>query len=127
MKVGENFILMLMKILYDTYHDIFEFARKAFRGVVFGVFRLMWVVILLVVNSARFAFLWLSGVIRKKPMVTLLVFTGLLFVTNSVNYISMKAKLNTSRWQYDMFKMHTDSIFEMYNINKNYSRIVSYE
>ena len=127
MKVGENFILMLMKILYDTYHDIFEFARKAFRGVVFGAFRLLWVIILLVVNSARFAFLWLSGVIRKKPMVTLLVFTGLLFVTNSVNYISMKAKLNTSRWQYDMFKMHTDSIFEMYNINKNYSRIVSYE
>ena len=127
MKVGENFILMLMKILYDTYHDIFEFARKAFRGVVFGAFRLLWVIILLVVNSSRFAFLWLSGVIRKKPMVTLLVFTGLLFVTNSVNYISMKAKLNTSRWQYDMFKMHTDSIFEMYNINKNYSRIVSYE
>ena len=127
MKVGENFILMLMKILYDTYHDIFEFARKAFRGVVFGTFRLLWVIILLVVNSARFAFLWLSATIKKKPMVTLLVFTGLLFVTNSVNYISMKAKLNTSRWQYDMFKMHTDSIFEMYNINKNYSRIVSYE
>ena len=119
--------MMLMKIIYDTYHDIFAFARKAFRNVVFGVFRLMWVVILLVVNSSRFAFLWLSGVIRKKPMVTLLVFTGLLFATNSVNYISMKAKLNTSRWQYDMFKMHTDSIFEMYNINKNYSRIVSYE
>mgnify|MGYP003473801384 FL=1 len=116
-----------MKILYDTYHDIFEFARKAFRGVVFGAFRLLWVIILLVVNSARFAFLWLSATIKKKPMVTLLVFTGLLFVTNSVNYISMKAKLNTSRWQYDMFKMHTDSIFEMYNINKNYSRIVSYE
>ena len=116
-----------MKIFYNTYHDIFEFARKAFRGTIFGISRLLWVVILLVVNSSRFAFLWLSGVIRKKPMVTLLVFTGLLFVTNSVNYISMKAKLNTSRWQYDMFKMHTDSIFEMYNINKNYSRIVSYE
>ena len=116
-----------MKIFYNTYRDILAFASKAFKGTVLGMSRLLWVVILLVVNSSRFAFLWLSGVIRKKPMVTLLVFTGLLFVTNSVNYISMKAKLNTSRWQYDMFKMHTDSIFEMYNINKNYSRIVSYE
>ena len=116
-----------MKILYDTYHDIFEFARKAFRCVVFGVFRLLWVVILIIVNSARFAFLWLSEIIKKKPMVTLLVFAGLLLATNSVNYISMKAKLNTSRWQYDMFRMHTDSVFEIYNINKNYSRITSYE
>lgn len=118
---------MLMKILYDTYHDIFEFARKAFKGIVFGISRLLWVVILLVVNSVRFVFLWLSKAIRKKPMITLLVFTGLLFVTNSVNYISMKAKLNTSRWQYDTFRMHTDSIMEVYNINKNYSRITSYE
>ena len=127
MKVGEDFILMLMKILYNTYHDIFEFARKAFRGVVFGVFRLLWVVVLLIVNSARFAFQWLSECIKKKPMITLLVFAGLLLATNSINYIAMKAKLNTSRWQYDTFRMHTDSIMEVYNINKNYSRITSYE
>lgn len=116
-----------MKVFYDTYHDIFAFARKAFKGTIFSISRLLWVVILLIVNSARFAFLWLSKAIRKKPMITLLVFTGLLFVTNSVNYISMKAKLNTSRWQYDTFRMHTDSIMEVYNINKNYSRITSYE
>lgn len=118
---------MLMKIIYNTYHDIFEFARKAFRGAVFGVFRLLWVAILLIVNSARFAFMWLSDTIKKKPMITLLVFAGLLLATNSVNYIAMKAKLNTSRWQYDTFRMHTDSIMEVYNINKNYSRITSYE
>lgn len=118
---------MLMKIFYSTYHDIFAFARKAFRGAILGISRLLWVVVLLIVNSARFAFLWLSEVIRKKPMVTLLVFVGLLLATNSVNYISMKAKLNTSQWQYDTFKMHTDSIMEVYNINKNYSRITSYE
>lgn len=127
MKAGWVFTLMLMKIIYNTYHDIFEFARKAFKGMVIGISRLLWVVILLIVNSARFAFLWLSGVIRKKPMVTLLVFAGLLLATNSVNYIAMKAKLNTSRWQYDTLKMHTDSIMEVYNINKNYSRIVSYD
>ena len=121
------FALMRMKILYDTYHDIFAFARKAFRGTILGISRLLWVVILLAVNSARFAFLWLSEVIRKKPMVTLLVFVGLLLATNSINYIAMKAKLNTSRWQYDTFKMHTDSIMEVYNINKNYTRITSYE
>lgn len=118
---------MLMKILYDTYHDIFAFARKAFKGTIFGISRLLWVVILLAVNSARFAFLRLSEAIRKKPMVTLLVFAGLLLATNIVNYIAMKAKLNTSQWQYDTFKMHTDSIMEVYNINKNYSRITSSE
>ena len=118
---------MLMKIFYDTYHDIFAFARKALKGTVLGISRLLWVVILLIVNSARFAFLWLSECIKKKPMVTLLVFAGLLLATNSINYIAMKAKLNTSQWQYDTFKMHTDSIMEVYNINKNYSRITSYE
>lgn len=116
-----------MKILYDTYKDIGKFAKTALKDATYGVSRCLWVVILLIVNSARFAFLWLSGIIKKKPMVTLLVFAGLLLATNSVNYISMKAKLNTSRWQYDTFKMHTDSIMEVYNINKNYSRIVSYE
>ncbi len=116
-----------MKILYDTYKDIGKFAKTALKDVTYGVSRCLWVIILLIVNSARFAFLWFSKVIKKKPMVTLLVFTGLLFVTNSVNYIAMKAKLNTSRWQYDTFKLHTDSIMEVYNINKNYSRIVSYD
>ena len=116
-----------MKIFYDTYKDIFAFAKKAFKGTVLGMSRLLWVVVLLVVNSARFASQWLSEVIRKKPMVTLLVFAGLLLATNSVNYISMKAKLTTSMWQYDTLKMHTDSIMEVYNINKNYSRITSYE
>lgn len=116
-----------MKIFYNTYRDIFAFARKAFKGTVLGMSRLLWVVVLLVVNSARFAFQWFSEVIRKKPMVTLLVFAGLLLATNSVNYISMKAKLTTSMWQYDILKMHTDSIMEVYNINKNYSRITSYE
>lgn len=118
---------MRMKIYYDTYKDILAFASKASKGTVLGMSRLLWTVALLVVNSARFASQWLSEVIRKKPMVTLLVFAGLLLATNSVNYISMKAKLNTSMWQYDILKMRTDSIMEVYNINKNYSRITSYE
>ena len=116
-----------MIIFYNTYHDIFAFARKAFKGTALGVSRLLWTVVLLMVNSVRFALLWLSDAIRRKPMVTLLVFVGLLLATNSVNYISMKAKLTTSMWQYDLLKMHTDSIMEVYNINKNYSRITSYE
>lgn len=120
-------INLIMIIFYNTYHDIFAFARKAFKGTALGVSRLLWTVVLLMVNSVRFALLWLSDAIRRKPMVTLLVFVGLLLATNSVNYISMKAKLTTSMWQYDLLKMHTDSIMEVYNINKNYSRITSYE
>lgn len=120
-------INLIMKIFYNTYRDIFAFAKKAFKGTALGISRLLWTVVLLMVNSARFAFQWLSEVVRRKPMVTLLVFVGLLLATNSVNYISMKAKLTTSMWQYDILKMHTDSIMEVYNINKNYSRITSYE
>lgn len=116
-----------MKIFYNTYRDIFAFARKAFKGTVLGMSRLLWVVVLLVVNSARFAFQWLSEVIRKKPMVTLLVFAGLLLATNSVNYISMKAKLTTAEWRYDRLRIHMDSVYEAYNIHSSYSRIVSYE
>lgn len=60
-------------------------------------------------------------------MTSLLVFAVLLLASNSINYISMKAKLNTANWQYDTLRLHTDSIMELYNINKNYSRITSYE
>lgn len=120
-------INLIMKIFYNTYREILAFARKAIKGTALGISRLLWVVVLLVVNSARFASQWLSEVIKRNPMVTLLVFAGLLLATNSVNYISMKAKLNTSMWQYDILKMQTDSIMEVYNINKNYSRITSYE
>lgn len=116
-----------MKWIYDSYRDIWKYARGAVRDAFRGLFRIVWTIILLVVNSARFCFLWLSKMVSKKPMITLLVFTGLLLATNCVNYISMKAKLNTSEWRYDTFKLHTDSLMELYNVNKNYSRITSYE
>ena len=116
-----------MKWIYDSYRDIWKYARGAARDAFRGLFRIVWSIILLVVNSVVFCAKWLSEVLVKKPMLTLLVFACLLLATNCVNYISMKAKLNTSEWRYDTFKLHTDSVMELYNVNKNYSRITSYE
>ncbi len=43
------------------------------------------------------------------------------------NYMGMKAKVSSAEWRYDTLQLHTDSLEEIYNINKNYSRITSYE
>ncbi len=116
-----------MKILYDTYKDIGKFAKTALKDAIYGVSRLLWTIVLLVVNTARFCFIRVSKMITKKPLVTLVVFLGLLLATNVINFIAMKAKLNTAEQKYDSLELHTDSVYELYNINKNYSRVVSYE
>lgn len=118
-----------MKILYDTYKDIGKFAKTALKDATYGVSRCLWVIILLIVNSARFGFLWVSKMITKKPDRTMIVFLILLLGSNAFNYFNMKAKVTTAEWKYDSLELHTDSVYELYNINKgySYSRVVNYE
>ncbi len=45
-----------MKITYSSYTEILSFARGALKGFVFGLSRTLWAIILLVINTAVFAF-----------------------------------------------------------------------
>lgn len=64
--------------------------------------------------------------IKRHPGRALIAFGLVIVLTNVFNYMGMKAKVNTAEWRYDTLRLHTDSIEEIYNINKNYSRITSY-
>lgn len=68
-----------------------------------------------------------TRLIKKYPGRALIAFVVLLLLTNIFNYIGMKAKISTAEWRYDTLRLHTDSMEEIYNVNKNYSRITSYE
>ena len=116
-----------MKIFYNTYRDIFAFASKAFKGTVLGMSRLLWVVVLLVVNTVVFAWRKLASAITRKPVAALAVVLAIMTIANLATYASMKAKLTTAEWRYDKLRMHMDSVYEVYNIHNSYSRIVSYE
>ena len=119
--------LHIMKIIYQSYTELLHYAKSALKSTFFGLFRIVWVAFLFIANTFVWAFRKASSAIKNRPMTSLLVFAVLLLTSNSINYISMKAKLNTANWQYDTLRLHTDSIMELYNINKNYSRIMSYE
>lgn len=115
-----------MKIIYDSYADIMRFTRQALRGLVFGVGRTLWSVVLFIINTAVFAFRKAAAAIKRKPVTVVIVLLFILVASNLAIYASMKCRLNTAEWQYDKLRMHMDSVYEIYNIHNSYSRVVSY-
>ena len=115
-----------MKIIYDSYSDIARFMRQALRGLVFGLGRTLWSVILFIVNTAVFTFRRVAAAIKRKPVTVVIVLLFILVASNLALYASMKCRLNTAEWRYDRLQMHMDSVYEAYNIHSSYSRLVEY-
>lgn len=116
-----------MKIIYNSYSDITRLMRSAINGFTLGLLRLLWSVVLLVINTAAFAWRKLADGIRRKPVAVVIVLLFILATSNLMLYASMKCKLDTAEWRYDKLRMHMDSVYEVYNIHNSYSRIVSYD
>ena len=116
-----------MKIIYSSYSEIFDFARKALKSLAYGSCRILWAIVLLVINTVVFAWRKLASAITRKPVAALAVVLAIMTIANLATYASMKAKLTTAEWRYDKLRMHMDSVYEVYNIHNSYSRIVSYE
>lgn len=87
---------------------------------------IVWIV---AVECGSYVIKKLAELIKKYPGRAMIAFGIILLLTNIFNYIGMKAKLNTAYQRYDSLEIHTDSVYELYNINKgySYSRVVSYE
>lgn len=115
-----------MKVTYSSYAEVLCFARNAFKGFILGFSRSLWAIALLIVNAAVFAFRKAARGIKQAPMAAVIVLLFILVITNVMNYANMKAKLTTAEWRYDRLLMHTDSVYEAYNIHKTYSRLVKY-
>lgn len=115
-----------MKVTYSSYAEVLSFARNAFKGFILGFSRSLWAIALLVINTAIFALRKAASGIKQAPMAAVIVLLFALVVSNVMNYASMKAKLTTAEWRYDRLLIHTDSVYEAYNIHKTYSRLVKY-
>ena len=85
---------------------------------------IVWIV---AVECGSYVIKKLAELIKKYPGRAMIAFGIILLLTNIFNYMGMKAKVSSAEWRYDTLQLHTDSLEEIYNINKNYSRITSYE
>lgn len=85
---------------------------------------IVWIV---AVECGSYVIKKLTELIKKYPIRAMISFGIILLLTNIFNYMGMKAKVSSAEWRYDTLQLHTDSLEEIYNVNKNYSRITSYE
>lgn len=107
----------MKKIVFKILRFIKNFAKLIIPPIV-------WIV---AVECGSYVIKKLAELIKKYPGRAMIAFGIILLLTNIFNYMGMKAKVSSAEWRYDTLQLHTDSLEEIYNINKNYSRITSYE
>ena len=59
-----------MKIIY-TWHDLGRYAKNAAKSLLRGLIRLVWVIVLLVVNIIATALNWVKNAIKKKMLLVM--------------------------------------------------------
>lgn len=115
-----------IKIKY-TWRELADFAKSAALSLVTGLFRLLWAIILLIINLAIWCVSELTKAIRKSPVVAFvvaLVVSGLIY---AVSYMSMKYKLTTAEWERDSLEQKMDSIKVLYGDKVGYYRYQNYK
>ena len=115
-----------MKITYSSYTELLRFARGAFQGLVSGLFRSLWAIVLLAANTAIYAYRKVVSGIKGYPVAAVIVLLFVLAISNLMNYANMKVKLTTAEWRHDQLQMHMDSVYEVYNIRPSYTRLQRY-
>lgn len=115
-----------MKVTYSSYSELLSFMRGAFKGLVFGLFRTLWAIVLFGINTAIFAYRKAVSGIKGYPVAAVIVLLFVLAISNLVNYANMKVKLTTAEWRYDQLRMHMDSVYEAFNIKPSYTRLQKY-
>lgn len=98
-----------MKIIY-TWHDLGRYAKNAAKSLLRGLIRLVWVIVLLVVNIIATALIWGKNAIKKKPCLSVLATFVVMLLFIAVVHMRMKVKLTTAEWQRDSLELKLDSI-----------------
>ena len=98
-----------MKIIY-TWHDLGRYAKNAAKSLLRGLIRLVWVIVLLVVNIIATALNWVKNAIKKKPCLSVLATFVVMLLFIAVVHMRMKVKLTTAEWQRDSLEQKLDSI-----------------
>lgn len=115
-----------IKIIY-TRRELLDFAKSAALSLVTGLFRILWAVILLVINIVVWCVSELAAAIRRKPLVAFVVALVVSGVIYAVAYMRMKYRLTTAEWQRDSLELKLDSIKVMDGNNVTYYRYQSYK
>ena len=108
-----------MKIIY-TWHDLGRYAKNAAKSLLRGLIRIVWVIVLLVVNIIATALNWVKNAIKKKPCLSVLATFVVMLVFVAVVHMRMKVKPTTAEWQRDSLEMRLDSV-KVINNNGNVS------
>lgn len=98
-----------MKFIY-TWHDLGKYAKNAAKSFLTGLIRLLWVIILLVINIIATALNLGKNAIKKKPCLSVLATFVVMLLFIAVVHMRMKVKLTTAEWQRDSLEQKLDSI-----------------
>jgi uncharacterized integral membrane protein len=115
-----------MKIIY-TWHDLGRYAKNAAKSLLRGLIRLVWVIILLVINIVATALNWVKNTIKKKPCASVLMTFAVMLVFIAVVHMRMKVKLTTAEWQRDSLEQKLDSVKIFTNGDVSYSKYQQYK
>lgn len=115
-----------MKIIY-TWHDLGRYAKNAAKSLLRGLIRLVWVIILLVVNIIATALNWVKNAIKKKPCLSVLATFVVMLVFVAVVHMRMKVKLTTAEWQRDSLEQKLDSVKIFTNGDVSYFKYQQYK
>lgn len=115
-----------MKIIY-TRHDLGKYAKNAAKSFLTGLIRLLWVIILLVINIITTALIWGKNAIKKKPCLSVLATFVVMLLFIAVVHMRMKVKLTTAEWQRDSLEQKLDSIKVVNGTNVSYYKYQPYK
>lgn len=115
-----------IKIKY-TWRELADFAKSAALSLVTGLFRLLWAVILLVINIFVWCVSELVKAIKAAPVVAFFIMLTLMTVALFAVYAQMKYKLTTAEWERDSLEQRLDSVKVLYGNNVQYFRYQNYK
>lgn len=115
-----------MKFIY-TWHDLGKYAKNAAKSFLTGLIRLIWVIILLVINIIATAPICGKNAIKKKPCLSVLATFVVMLLFIAVVHMRMKVKLTTAEWQRDSLEQKLDSIKVVNGTNVSYYKYQPYK
>lgn len=118
--------LKQIKFLYKP-SELKGFIKRALKSFALGLGRMIWSVILILVNVCGWLVIAAKNAIRKHPCLSV----GITFLAMSgvaaVIHIQLKTKLTTAEWQRDSLEQRLDSIKVLSSNNTRYFKYQEYK
>lgn len=107
--------------------DLWCFFKSAVKSLAIGLFRIVWVVILFVVNIILWTISEAKELIRKAPVLAVCITFCVMLIVAILVHMEMKTKLTTAEHQRDSLELKYDSVKVLYGEDTNYFRYHEYK